>query len=332
MQAPETGAPVGSASPPQRDVFSLAAAGVAADGALGLAWPLLRSLAPATDVLAEVVLEMDLAPHPRGQRRHRPLAGQARIPAPAHRDRVRPRPRRATSRSPTPSTAQIRSASDSRPLLALLPLLAADPPPAPALAAGAASDPLPALEPALRDRPLRPDDAARRRGLEAFQQACAACHGLRHLPYRKIGRLGLTAEQIRAIAAERPLPAIDADGQPTKRPATASDPCPPWPNEAAGRAQHNGALPPDLSLITKARHSGAAYVAALLHRRHRKHPGLRRARRLGLPRLGRRARRRRPPAPRWPRPRLPRPRLPPRPRDPDPEPPPHPMAPIPRSA
>jgi ubiquinol-cytochrome c reductase cytochrome c1 subunit len=132
-------------------------------------------------------------------------------------------------------------------------------------AAGTAPDPLPALEPPLRDRFLRPDHAARRRGLEVFQQACAACHGLRHLPYRELGRLGLTAEQIRAIAAERSLPTLDADGQPAERPATAADPwLPPWPNEAAGRAQHNGALPPDLSLITKARPGGASYVAALL--------------------------------------------------------------------
>jgi len=132
-------------------------------------------------------------------------------------------------------------------------------------AVGAAPDAPPALEPPLRDRLLRPDDAARRRGLEVFQQACAACHGLRHLPYRELGRLGLTAEQIRAIAAERSIPTLDADGQPAERPATAADPwTPPWPNEAAGRAQHNGALPPDLSLITKARPGGAPYVAALL--------------------------------------------------------------------
>jgi len=132
-------------------------------------------------------------------------------------------------------------------------------------AAGAAPDAPPALEPPLRDRLLRPDHAARRRGLEVFQQACAACHGLRHLPYRELSRLGLTDEQIRAIAAERSLPTLDADGQPAERPATTADPwLPPWPNEAAGRAQHHGALPPDLSLITKARPGGASYVAALL--------------------------------------------------------------------
>jgi ubiquinol-cytochrome c reductase cytochrome c1 subunit len=148
-------------------------------------------------------------------------------------------------------------------LLALLPLLGGAAPEA--RAAGTAADPPPALSPALRDPLLRPDNAARRRGLEVFQQACAACHGLRHLPYRELGRLGLSAAQIREVASARTIPVLDADGQPTERPATASDPwTPPWPNEAAGRAQHNGALPIDLSLITKARKDGAAYVAALL--------------------------------------------------------------------
>jgi ubiquinol-cytochrome c reductase iron-sulfur subunit len=67
MQAPEeTGEPAGSASPPRRDVLALAAGAVAAAGGLGLAWPFLRSLAPAADVLADAVLEVDLNPIPEG--------------------------------------------------------------------------------------------------------------------------------------------------------------------------------------------------------------------------------------------------------------------------
>jgi hypothetical protein len=38
----------------------------------------------------------------------------------------------------------------------------------------------------------------------------------------------------------------------------------PFANENAARAGNNGALPPDLSLIIKARHDGANYVNALL--------------------------------------------------------------------
>jgi len=132
-------------------------------------------------------------------------------------------------------------------------------------AVGAAPDAPPSLKPPLRDRLLRPDNAAQRRDLEIFQQACAACHGLRHLPYLDLGRLELTAEQICVLAAERNIPTLDADGQPTERPATAADLWMlPWPNENAGRAQHNSALSPNLSLITKARPGGAPHVAVLL--------------------------------------------------------------------
>ena len=38
----------------------------------------------------------------------------------------------------------------------------------------------------------------------------------------------------------------------------------PYPNETAARAANNNALPPDLSLITKAREGGADYVYSLL--------------------------------------------------------------------
>ena len=50
-----------------------------------------------------------------------------------------------------------------------------------------------------------------------------------------------------------------------QRPARPSDRIPgPFPNDQAARAANNGALPPDLSLITKAREGGADYVYALL--------------------------------------------------------------------
>jgi len=66
MQAPETGTPTGSASPPRRDILALTAGALAAAGAFGVFWSFLRSLAPAADVLADAVLEIDLAPIPEG--------------------------------------------------------------------------------------------------------------------------------------------------------------------------------------------------------------------------------------------------------------------------
>ena len=50
----------------------------------------------------------------------------------------------------------------------------------------------------------------------------------------------------------------DDNGEMFQRPGKLSDYLPgPYPNEEAARAGNGGALPPDLSLITKARHGGA---------------------------------------------------------------------------
>ena len=49
------------------------------------------------------------------------------------------------------------------------------------------------------------------------------------------------------------------------RPGIAADRFPsPYPNDAAARAGNNGAYPPDLSLITKARAKGPDYLYSLL--------------------------------------------------------------------
>jgi len=54
-------------------------------------------------------------------------------------------------------------------------------------------------------------------------------------------------------------------GEMFQRPGKPSDYMPkPYPNEEASRAANGGAYPPDLSLITKARHSGKDYVFALI--------------------------------------------------------------------
>lgn len=50
-----------------------------------------------------------------------------------------------------------------------------------------------------------------------------------------------------------------------ERPGRLSDPLPrPYANEEAARYSNGGAYPPDLSLITKARHNGQNYVFSLL--------------------------------------------------------------------
>ena len=64
----------------------------------------------------------------------------------------------------------------------------------------------------------------------------------------------------------------DDNGEMFQRPGKLSDYMPaPYPNEEAARASNAGALPPDLSLIVKARHGGAVR-ASIYYSRRRAHP------------------------------------------------------------
>ena len=84
--------------------------------------------------------------------------------------------------------------------------------------------------------------------------------------YLDLAELGYTEAEVKAEAASREVPGINPDtGEETTRKATPTDHFPaPYPNETAARAANNNALPPDLSLIAKAREGGAAYVHSLL--------------------------------------------------------------------
>jgi ubiquinol-cytochrome c reductase cytochrome c1 subunit len=110
------------------------------------------------------------------------------------------------------------------------------------------------------------DRAALQRGFQVYQKVCAACHPVTHLAFRDLEELGYSEDQIKGIAAQYQVTDGPNDqGQMFQRQARPSDPIPgPFPNEQAARAANNGALPPDLSLITKAREHGANYVDALL--------------------------------------------------------------------
>lgn len=106
------------------------------------------------------------------------------------------------------------------------------------------------------------------RGLYVFQEVCSSCHSLQHVAFRNFRELGYSEAEVRALAERWPrkVPTINPrDGVPAERTAIPADPIPnPYPNETAARAGNNNALPPDLSLITKAREGGAAYVESLL--------------------------------------------------------------------
>lgn len=106
------------------------------------------------------------------------------------------------------------------------------------------------------------------RGFQVYKEVCASCHGLSYVAFRNLEDLGYAEEEIKAIADkwQIPVPAVDPKtGEASTRKAIPADKFPdPYPNEVAARAANNNALPPDLSLITKARHGGPAYIASLL--------------------------------------------------------------------
>ncbi len=104
------------------------------------------------------------------------------------------------------------------------------------------------------------------RGLQVYNEVCSACHSLRLVSFRDIAALGYNEGQVKSFAAAHEVPSIDPDtGEASTRPGLPKDHFPsPYPNEVAARAANNNALPPDLSLITKAREGGAPYIYSLL--------------------------------------------------------------------
>jgi ubiquinol-cytochrome c reductase cytochrome c1 subunit len=109
------------------------------------------------------------------------------------------------------------------------------------------------------------DRAAAQRGFAVYAGVCSSCHSLKQAYYRNLDGIGLDADQVKAIAAAVEVPDIGDDGQPMTRPALPSDHFrSPFANDKAARATLNGALPPDLSVITKAREGGEDYVYAIL--------------------------------------------------------------------
>jgi ubiquinol-cytochrome c reductase cytochrome c1 subunit len=110
------------------------------------------------------------------------------------------------------------------------------------------------------------DLASAQRGFQVSKEVCSACHPVKHLYFRDLAAIGYNADEIKAIAATYEVTDGPNDqGQMYQRPGRPSDPIPgPFPNDQAARAANNGALPPDQSLIVKARHDGPDYVYGVL--------------------------------------------------------------------
>ncbi|MEI8393526.1 MAG: cytochrome c1 [Rhodospirillaceae bacterium] len=110
------------------------------------------------------------------------------------------------------------------------------------------------------------DKAAAKRGFQVYKEICSNCHSMNLVPYRALLGLGFTEDEVKAEAASHQVTDGPNDqGEMFQRPALPADRfVKPFPNEQAARVANGGALPPDLSVIIKARHSGENYVTALL--------------------------------------------------------------------
>ena len=110
------------------------------------------------------------------------------------------------------------------------------------------------------------DQRQLQRGLKVYTEVCSACHSLKFVAFRDLSALGLDAGQIKTFAAAHQVPGIDPNtGEAIMRPGLPTDYFPsPYPNAVAARAANNNAIPPDLSLVTKAREDGSSYVPTLI--------------------------------------------------------------------
>ena len=102
------------------------------------------------------------------------------------------------------------------------------------------------------------DNEQLRRGFQVYKNVCAACHGLRLLHYRNLSEPGgpeLAEGNVEQIAAEAQVPdGPNDDGEMFTRPGKPADRfASPYPNAKAAAAANGGAVPPDLSVMAKAR-------------------------------------------------------------------------------
>ncbi|HEU0060772.1 MAG TPA: cytochrome c1 [Hyphomicrobiaceae bacterium] len=102
------------------------------------------------------------------------------------------------------------------------------------------------------------DDAQLQRGFKVYTEVCSRCHGVRRLAFRNLAQPGGPSFPEAAVKSLAATYEVDAEpneeGKILKRPATLADHIPPpYRNDQEARFALNGALPPDLSLIVRAR-------------------------------------------------------------------------------
>lgn len=93
------------------------------------------------------------------------------------------------------------------------------------------------------------------RGFQVFQEVCSNCHSARLLAFRNLSEHGgpsFSEAQVKLLASEYTI--IDAEAVDGERSGVSSDHWPsPFENDRDARDANNGAIPPDFSVLAKAR-------------------------------------------------------------------------------
>ncbi len=110
------------------------------------------------------------------------------------------------------------------------------------------------------------DRAALQRGYQVYSEVCSGCHSMKLLYYRDLIDIGFSEAQVKIIASDYTvLDGPNDEGEMFERDARPADRfVSPYLNDNEARANNNGAYPPDLSVITKAKKDGANYIYNLM--------------------------------------------------------------------
>lgn len=108
------------------------------------------------------------------------------------------------------------------------------------------------------------DAKSLRRGYQVYREVCSTCHSMEYIAFRNL-KICFNEQEIKAIAADTEIKYLADDGEMKTRPGIPADFFPsPYDNEKQAALANGGAVPPDLSLIVKARMGGEDYVFGIL--------------------------------------------------------------------
>ena len=112
------------------------------------------------------------------------------------------------------------------------------------------------------------DNQQLQRGFAVYKGVCASCHSLKLVAFRDLREIGMSEAEVKAVAKNwaSEVPTENPEtGEPATRKALPADRFPgPYANDIAARAANNNALPPDMSLLAKAREGGPQYIWSLV--------------------------------------------------------------------